>query len=102
MRIETWLTRNRRPEPGSDRGEDTGPKVPEVDTTIEPTTVFSAAELQGARERLTAGDGLHRMLARTPRTGAREERVHGPRSPPPARPTRRRTDRGRGPVGRSA
>jgi hypothetical protein len=64
MRIETWLTRNRRAEPDSDRGEDAELQVPDVDTTIEPTTVFSAAELQGARERLTAGDGLHRILAR--------------------------------------
>lgn len=31
---------------------------------IEPTTVFSPEELQRARERLTAGDGLHRLLAR--------------------------------------
>jgi hypothetical protein len=30
---------------------------------IEPTTVFSPEELQQARERLTAGDGLHRLLA---------------------------------------
>lgn len=34
-----------------------------LDTAIEPTTVFSPGELQGARERLTAGDGLHRLLA---------------------------------------
>lgn len=30
---------------------------------IEPITVFSLAELQGARERITAGDGLHHLLA---------------------------------------
>ncbi|HEV2127891.1 MAG TPA: hypothetical protein VGR22_04650 [Thermomicrobiales bacterium] len=30
---------------------------------IVPTTVFSPVELQGARERLTSGDGLHRLLA---------------------------------------
>ncbi len=31
---------------------------------IEPTNVFSPAELQQARERLNAGDGLHQLLAR--------------------------------------
>jgi hypothetical protein len=35
------------------------PSVP-----VEPTTVFSPAELQAARERLSAGDGLHGLLAR--------------------------------------
>ena len=31
--------------------------------TVEPTNVFSPAELQAARERLTVGDGLHQLLA---------------------------------------
>ncbi len=38
--------------------------------TVEPTTAFSPAELQAARERLTVGDGLHRLLARTAPTPA--------------------------------
>lgn len=42
---------------------------------VEPTTLFTAAELQGARERLTAGDGLHRLLSRIGGEEARDSRL---------------------------
>ena len=42
----------------------TGWATSDASRPIEPTTVFSPEELQRARERLTAGDGLHHLLAR--------------------------------------
>lgn len=49
-------------------------------TAVEPTAIFSATELQGACERLSAGDGLHQLLARI---GGEE--VRDCRLPRPAR-----------------
>ena len=49
---------------------------------VEPSTTFSADALQGACERLSAGDGLHRVLARFGGDEARDCRL-----PLPARAT---------------
>jgi len=49
---------------------------------VEPTTIFSADALQGACERLSAGDGLHGLLARFGGDEARDCRL-----PLPARAT---------------
>jgi hypothetical protein len=49
---------------------------------VEPSTAFSADALQGACERLSAGDGLHRLLARFGGDEARDCRL-----PLPARAT---------------
>ena len=49
---------------------------------VEPSTIFSADALQGACERLSAGDGLHGLLARFGGDEARDCRL-----PLPARAT---------------
>src|SRR5215211_5064905 len=54
----------------------------EPELTIEPTTIFSADALQGACERLSAGDGLHGLLSRFGGDEARDCRL-----PLPARAT---------------
>ena len=50
----------------------TGWLTSEAGPPIQPTTAFSPDELQQARERLTAGDGLHRLLARIGGSEARD------------------------------
>src|SRR5688572_8464529 len=49
-------------------------------STIEPVNVFSPTELQAARERLTQGDGWHRLLARLGGDEARDIRMPMPES----------------------
>ena len=56
--------------------------VPLADPAVEPSTTFSADALQGACERLSAGDGLHELLARFGGDEARDCRL-----PMPARAT---------------
>ena len=56
--------------------------APSFEPEVEPYTIFSADALQGACERLSAGDGLHGLLARFGGDEARDCRL-----PLPARAT---------------
>jgi hypothetical protein len=64
--------RPRRTAPHRSNGVGT-PPVPSA--VIEPTTVFSTVELQGVRERLTAGDWLQEQLASIGGDEARDSRL---------------------------
>ncbi len=66
--------RSSRPIPGTDARSSDPPSA------IKPTNVFSPVELQGARERLSAGDGLHRLLSRIGGDEARDSRLPMPES----------------------
>ncbi len=73
--------RRRGPRPargGPPQGQIAAPDSP--DSVVEPFNAFSAIELQAARERLNAGDGLHRLLSRIGGDEARDSRLPMPKS----------------------